>query len=98
MLVDGFLVEGRLDPSALDLVFGYGVLLQLIDDFQDLEEDRRAGHSTPFVRAGAALEESANRLLNFIGRVAVLHTGNRSPAQLGQRLTIQPSGILSHAQ
>ncbi len=67
VLVDGFLAAGRPDHSALDALFGYGVLLQLIDDLQDLDEDAAAGHSTPFGRAAAMgpLDPVTNRLFHL---------------------------------
>jgi hypothetical protein len=68
VLVDGYLVTGTLDEHQGENLFGYGVLLQLIDDLQDLEEDCANGHSTPFGRAGngPTLEGRTNRLLNFV--------------------------------
>lgn len=68
VLVDGYLVAGTLDEIRGEAFFGYGVLLQLIDDLQDLDEDGAHGHSTPFKRAGAgsALERQTNKLLNFV--------------------------------
>ena len=52
--VDGMLVRGRLTPAELNPIFGYGVVLQFIDDLQDMDEDAAAGHSTMFTRACAA--------------------------------------------
>jgi hypothetical protein len=68
VLVDGYLVTGTLDENLGENLFGYGVLLQLIDDLQDLDEDCANGHSTPFRRAGngPALEGLTNKLLNFV--------------------------------
>jgi hypothetical protein len=40
VLADGYLVTGDLSSSHAEAVFGYGVLLQLIDDLQDVDEDR----------------------------------------------------------
>jgi hypothetical protein len=67
VLADGFLVSGRLEPSEQDALFGYGVLLQLIDDLHDVDEDMVAGHSTPFSRAAGKerLDWITNRLFNF---------------------------------
>ena len=82
VLADGFLVSGALDEVRCTSVFGYGALLQLIDDLQDLDEDIANGHSTPFVRTGEGrnLEGLTNRLLHFSRRtLGVLkeQAGNR---------------------
>lgn len=68
VLVDGYLVNGTLDEVSGEAFFGYGVLLQLIDDLQDLDEDSAHGHSTPFRRAGSGtmLERQTNKLLNVV--------------------------------
>ena len=67
---DGYLVSGTLSGKALDALFGYGVVLQFIDDLQDMTEDSSSGHSTMFTRAGqaGALDDAAARLLNFTCR------------------------------
>jgi hypothetical protein len=65
--VDGYLVSGRLGEGALRAFFGYGVVLQFIDDLQDIPDDAGAGHSTLFTRicTQAPLDTAVNRLLNF---------------------------------
>ena len=50
VVVDGVLVSGALAPGALHAFFGYGVVLQFIDDLQDIPDDAAAGHSTMFTR------------------------------------------------
>jgi hypothetical protein len=71
VLVDGFLA-GRLSTLQAEAVFGYGVLLQLVDDLQDLQEDVDCGHSSPFSRAirHGTLEGITNRLFNLTGVIA----------------------------
>ena len=80
VLADGFLVSGRLGEEHRDALFGYGVLLQLVDDLQDLGEDLAAGHSTPFSRAarGSVLPAMTNRLFRFT-RSVVAHMSETSP-------------------
>jgi hypothetical protein len=70
VLADGCLVGGQLDPAEADFVFGYGVVLQLLDDLQDVRPDLDAGHETIFTRAAArgALDEPADRLRDFMRR------------------------------
>jgi hypothetical protein len=53
VLADGYLVAGQLDPRQADFLFGYGVVLQLLDDLQDVSRDRAAGHRTLFTCAVA---------------------------------------------
>jgi hypothetical protein len=67
VLADGFLVTGALRPRVRDAMFSYGVMLQLIDDLEDLDEDGLAGHSSPFIRAErqGSLEGATNRLFRY---------------------------------
>ncbi len=76
MLADAFLVAGQLNDSEADFMFGYGVLLQLMDDLQDINDDRANGHATIFVRQAEAgcLDEVTSRLWSFLQ--AVLWTSN----------------------
>jgi hypothetical protein len=71
VLVDGFLA-GRPSGVQAEAIFGYGVLLQLVDDLQDLQEDVECGHSSPFSRAirHGTLEGITNRLFNLTGIIA----------------------------
>lgn len=71
VLADGYLAQGRLDPAQEDFCFGYGVLLQLLDDLQDARDDREAGHATLFsVAAGRmALDPLVGRLVSYMRRV-----------------------------
>jgi hypothetical protein len=71
VLVDGFLA-GRLNNAQVESIFGYGVLLQLVDDLQDLEEDVDGSRSSPFSRAirHGTLEGITNRLFNLTGMLA----------------------------
>ncbi len=82
VLADACLVTGDLPMEDAKFVFRFGVLLQLIDDLQDLEEDSSSGRWTP---AGAFACESpldafANRLFSFLGRV--VEAGNGADSRL----------------
>jgi hypothetical protein len=81
VLADGFLAAGILDEEESDIIFAYGVLLQLIDDLQDIDEDRRLGYSSPFTRAidRGDLEEITARLIQSL-RISVDFMATRSPA------------------
>jgi hypothetical protein len=68
VLADGYLVSGTLAPGMAEVMFAYGVMLQLVDDLQDVEEDRVIRHSTAFTRAleSGPLDASTNRLFSFL--------------------------------
>jgi len=67
VVVDGVLVAGTLAPGPLHALFGYGVVLQFIDDLQDIPQDAAAEHSTMFTRASRSglLDEITGRLMHF---------------------------------
>ena len=48
VLADAYLVCGNLDTELSDLMFGFGFVLQLIDDLQDAKEDCNNNHMTVF--------------------------------------------------
>jgi len=76
---DACLVAGSLSPEEARVAFGWGVLLQLEDDLQDLQQDLRDGNRTIFTQAVvdarsgaqscAPLDELTTSLLHFGGRV-----------------------------
>lgn len=71
VLADAFLATGSLNEAEMRFAFGWGVLLQLGDDLQDLESDRERGFHTVFSRAATQgpLDELTTRTLNFASRV-----------------------------
>jgi hypothetical protein len=76
---DACLVAGSLSPEEARVAFGWGVLLQLEDDLQDLQQDLREGNRTIFTQAvvdarscawsSASLDELTTRMLHFGSRV-----------------------------
>jgi hypothetical protein len=80
LLADGYLVQGDLSAEEQELCFGYGVFLQLLDDLQDVRDDREAGHTTLFTIAAreGTLDQSTGRLYEFMTRVL-----GRSPCIAG---------------
>lgn len=86
VLADGILVQGELEPSHVEALFEYGVLLQLIDDLQDVDEDIRSGHWTPFAHAlkRGYLDAITNRLFNYTR--AVLTMMGKHAADQGREL------------
>ena len=50
VLADAFLVRGSLSENEADFAYGYGIILQLADDLQDIRSDSINGHCTPYNR------------------------------------------------
>lgn len=71
VLADGYLAAGRLSAEQASFVFNWGVFLQLADDLQDVQEDRRDGVRTIFSQAAGRepLDGLTNQLMQFGGRV-----------------------------
>jgi hypothetical protein len=73
VLADACLAQPWLSPEESRFAFEWGVLLQLGDDLQDIQEDLRRGSLTLFTRAaeaGQPLDELVLQLLNFSQHVA----------------------------
>jgi hypothetical protein len=71
LVADLFLVAGEPTLDEVRFAYGYGIFLQLIDDLQDVEVDRRAGHQTLMSRAACrgSLDGVVMRLLGFMDAV-----------------------------
>jgi hypothetical protein len=73
VLADACLCHGFLSDDEASFAFNWGVLLQLGDDLQDVEEDLKHGSATLFTRAarsGIPLDSAVWQLLTFSGHVA----------------------------
>ena len=72
VLVDGFIAKNELDENEFELMFGFGVLLQLIDDLQDVHDDKLKRHCTLFSQLAGhwKLDELAEKLIVFSGQVS----------------------------
>ena len=68
VLADAYLVRGKLDMEEAQFMFSYGVLLQIIDDLQDIEEDLENIHMTIFSQLVGKydFDKLVNKLMNFI--------------------------------
>jgi hypothetical protein len=67
VLADACIVTGQPQAAQAEFAFGYGFLLQLLDDLQDVQADTQAGHWTLFsaqARTGW-LDALVSRLLRF---------------------------------
>jgi hypothetical protein len=51
VVADGYLVGRTLTPEQARFLYGWGAILQLVDDLQDVEQDRKAGLLTVFSQA-----------------------------------------------
>lgn len=71
VLADACLIRGRLSEEEKAFSFGFGILLQLVDDLQDATSDRRRGHWTLFASdmSKAQTEANLNKLINFTGHM-----------------------------
>jgi len=67
-----------LDPAGLPLVHRLGALLQLLDDYQDVESDTAAGIATLATRNGASLDEICAGLRELEPRLRA-HFGDPAP-------------------
>jgi hypothetical protein len=67
VLADGYLAAGTLDDNDEDFCFGFGFLLQLVDDLQDAAEDHSNAHRTIFSMAiqRGDFQQTTNQLLQF---------------------------------
>lgn len=73
VLADACLCHGFLSDAEARFAFDWGVLLQLGDDLQDVDEDLKHGSATLFTRAvltGIPLDQLVRQLLAFSARVA----------------------------
>ncbi len=48
VLADAYLVRGELSEDEASFAYGYGIVLQLADDLQDIVEDLKNHHDTPY--------------------------------------------------
>lgn len=71
VLADGYLVSRTLSAADADFIFGFGVVLQLLDDLQDTMADRAARHATLFSQTAEAwsLDAVTSRLGHLMVRV-----------------------------
>ena len=67
VLADGYLVAGSLTPAQQEFSFYYGAFTQLMDDLEDVQQDRRAGIMTVFSQTSGhwPLDAVTSRLMVF---------------------------------
>jgi hypothetical protein len=93
VLADGYLAAGTLSEDQARFIFHWGVLLQLTDDLQDVEEDCREGDLTLFTAAAGLepLDALTSRTLHFAQRVMPLMDGLADGGSLALRQLIKQS-------
>jgi hypothetical protein len=71
VLADGYLVAGTLGRAEMDYTFGLGAFLQLVDDLQDVEQDRQMGLATIFSQTAGRwpLDRLTSRTFGFGAKV-----------------------------
>jgi len=91
VLADGYLVNGNLEDDQAEFSFGYGVFLQLSDDIQDVDSDKKNNHMTIFSQTAVKydLDKLANKLFNFISKVVELKLDEQTENRKALREIIQ---------
>ena len=71
VLADGYLVKGELTDQEIKFMLGYGIMLQLCDDLQDVQEDLKNNSVTIFSLTSKHwyLDNITNKLINFVYHV-----------------------------
>ena len=67
VLVDGYLISGLMTKEEIEFCIGYGFLLQISDDLQDIKEDLKYNHKTIITEMSkeGTLDKVVNKLINF---------------------------------
>jgi hypothetical protein len=103
VLVDGYLIRGDLTKEEEEFCLGYGFLLQIADDLQDVKEDLKNNHMTIMSQLAGKyeLDTLANKLINFTLDFMDNHSCLKNKKNLGELIKnncimlILFSGILS---
>jgi hypothetical protein len=69
VLADGYLAGGSLTGEQRQYTYGHGILAQLLDDMEDVEQDGQAGRLTPYSQFTGPLDAPASRTFHFGRRV-----------------------------
>jgi len=67
VLADGYLVSSSLTEAQRQYAYGHGIFAQLLDDMEDMEQDRQAGRLTVYTQpdGNSSLDALANRTFHF---------------------------------
>lgn len=96
VLADGWLAAGSLHRAEAEFFFGFGVMLQLLDDLQDLSDDRKAGHWTLFTATAPhkTLDSLTSRLWHFMHGVLESNGCFADPQGLELRDLIRRNSVM----
>jgi len=86
VLVDGYLIRGTLTQEEEEFCLGYGFLLQIADDLQDVKEDLKNDHMTIMSQLAGKydLDPLANKLINFTLEFMDNHSCLKNKNSLGE--------------
>ena len=75
VLIDRYIADARINDRELRFYLGYGFILQLADDLQDISVDLREGNQTLFTLGSGSKtpEKVVNQLLHFTDRLFSEH-------------------------
>ena len=96
VLADGYLVAGSLNAAQREFMFGYGALLQLVDDLQDVHQDRQDGLLTVFSQSARrwTLDALTNRTFHFGDQVLQRLDGFDAPDLMPLKELMRESTVL----
>lgn len=71
VLIDRYFMDKPLTEKDYEFYYGFGFLLQLCDDLQDMASDRACGSSTVFTmcRTGEEVAGNVNRLIHYMKKL-----------------------------
>lgn len=89
VIADGYLVLGSLEDSFFKFLTGYGIVLQLADDLQDMKSDAEVGHKTIFSTAIVeSIREQLTEKLESISRLILLEMPCSDATLRGQMIAL----------
>lgn len=101
VLADGYLISGTLTPEQRELMFHYGAFTQLMDDLEDVQQDRQNGILTVFSQTAGRwpLDAVTNRTFHFgaglLERLDAIEGDNLAPLKDTFNRAIMPLLIIS---
>ncbi len=95
VLADACLIRGSLTEDETAFAFGFGILLQLVDDLQDAGTDRKSGQCTLFATDVSKTQSEANlnRVINFADHI-LKDVSCFSSADSAQTLELIRKGVM----
>jgi len=96
VLADGYLAAGDLTPEQQRFCFGFGTILQLADDLQDIGEDSLTGNTTLFTceTGGRPLDDRIHALCRYTSAVTAAELDPARPREQALRELIPRGCIL----